>query len=486
MIGLSAYGGYVPRYRLNRMEIFKAMGWMNPGLIVQAKGERAVANFDEDSLTLAAAAGSSCLAGLERSKVDGVFFASTTAPFRERQNSNILAGALCAPENIRTADFAGSLRSGTTALLAAIEKVGFKGSGNVVVSASDCRLARTASTSEMYFGDAAAAMLVSDKNVIAEFKGSYSIAGDFVDHFRGSESRYDRQWEERWIRELGYGEFIPRVAKGVCEEHGMALTDFAKVIFPCYMAAARKEIVKALGLDPAVVQDDLQTVVGDAGAAQPLLMLGAALETAAPGDKILVIGYGNGCDALIFEATKEIEKLQNRARITATLNRKQALDNYEKMLVWRNMIPVDVGMRGEEDKMTRWSLEWRYRDTVLGLQGSKCNACGTQQFPPQRICANSACGAIDQMTPINFSEGKGKVFTYTADSLASSVNPPAVYGSIEFDGGGRTMMDFTDCTADDVAVGKQVNFSFRVKRYDAKRDATFYFWKAIPADEEVS
>ncbi len=485
MIGLSAYGGYIPRYRLNRMEIFKAMGWMNPGLITTAKGEKAVANFDEDSLTLATAAGQSCLQGLERSKVDGVYFASTTSPFRERQSSNVIAGALCAPENIRSADFAGSLRSGTSALLSAIEKVGYNG-GNMVVTAADCRLGRTASPQEMYFGDAAAALLVSDKNVIAEFKGSYSLAEDFVDHFRGANSRFNRQWEERWVRELGFNQFIPLVAKRICEQSGMAISDFAKVVFPCYMAAARKEIVKGLGLDPAVVQDDLQALVGDAGSAQPLLMLAAALETAAPGDKILLISYGNGCDAMIFEVTKEIEKLKNRQRISASLNRKHSLDNYQKMLVWRDMIPVDAGMRGEEDQMTRWSLEWRYHETVLGLQGSKCNVCGTQQFPPQRICANSTCGAIDQMTPVNLSEGGGKIFSYTADSLASSVNPPAVYGNIEFEGGGRAMMDFTDCTAEDVAVGDSVDFSFRIKRYDPKRDVTFYFWKAIPAGEEVS
>lgn len=486
MIGLSTYGGYIPRYRLNRMEIFKAMGWMNPALIAQAKGEKAVANFDEDSITLATAAGLNCLAGLERNQVDGVYFASTTAPFRERQNSNILAGALCAPENIRTADFAGSLRSGTTALLAAIEKVGFNGGGNVLVSAADCRLGKAASPQEMYFGDAAAAMLVSDKNVIAEFQGSYSMAEDFVDHFRGANSRFDRQWEERWIRQIGYSQFIPQVTQRICEEYGMTASDFAKVIFPCYIGSARKEIVKAMGLDPAAVEDDLQASVGDAGSAQPLLMLGMALESATPGDKILVIGYGNGCDALIFEVTKEIEKLRNRRRTSTSLDRKHPLDNYQKMLVWRDMIPVDVGMRGEEEQMTRWSLEWRYHDTILGLQGSKCQVCGTQQFPSQRICANSACGAIDQMTPVNLSERRGKVFTYTADSLASSVNPPAVYGNIEFDGGGRAMMDFTDCTPDDVAVGKQVDFSFRIKRYDPKRDVTFYFWKAIPTGEEVS
>ena len=83
MIGVCSYGGYVPRFRLNRGLIFNAMGWMNPANIALAKGEKAVANFDEDSITMAVAAGIDCLKGIERSKVQGVYFASTTTPSRK-------------------------------------------------------------------------------------------------------------------------------------------------------------------------------------------------------------------------------------------------------------------------------------------------------------------------------------------------------------------------------------------------------------------
>ena len=36
-----------------------------------------------------------------------------------------------------------------------------------------------------------------------------------------------------------------------------------------------------------------------------------------------------------------------------------------------------------------------------------------------------------------------------------------------------------------IAVGMAVDFSFRKKYYDPKRDITFYFWKAVPASKEV-
>lgn len=48
------------------------------------------------------------------------------------------------------------------------------------------------------------------------------------------------------------------------------------------------------------------------------------------------------------------------------------------------------------------------------------------------------------------------------------------------------MFEFADCTLDDLQVGKPVEFTFRIKYYDPKRDITFYFWKAVPVAKEVS
>ena len=72
MIGICSSGGYVPYNRLNRSLIFKSMRWINPATVANAKGEKAVANFDEDSITMAVAAGIETLKGFNLSKVKGV------------------------------------------------------------------------------------------------------------------------------------------------------------------------------------------------------------------------------------------------------------------------------------------------------------------------------------------------------------------------------------------------------------------------------
>jgi len=75
MAGITAYGGYVPLWRLGRDSIAKAWG------IASIGGEKSVDSFDEDSITMAVEAGVDCVRGLDRGKVDGLFFASTTFPY---------------------------------------------------------------------------------------------------------------------------------------------------------------------------------------------------------------------------------------------------------------------------------------------------------------------------------------------------------------------------------------------------------------------
>ena len=58
MTGIKSYGAYIPKYRLGK----ETAGWGFPA-------EKAVANFDEDSITMAVAAGMDCLRGIDRSQV---------------------------------------------------------------------------------------------------------------------------------------------------------------------------------------------------------------------------------------------------------------------------------------------------------------------------------------------------------------------------------------------------------------------------------
>src|ERR1035437_8876471 len=147
MIGIVSYGGYIPRLRLDRQSIYRLMGWSAPGLGALARGERSMANFDEDSVTMAVAAARDCMIGADKSSVGAAYLASTTLPFADRLNSGIVATALNLRSNIRTADFTGALKAGTSALLAGLD--GVADGKTILVTAADKRAAKAASSQEM-------------------------------------------------------------------------------------------------------------------------------------------------------------------------------------------------------------------------------------------------------------------------------------------------------------------------------------------------
>jgi hydroxymethylglutaryl-CoA synthase len=64
--------------------------------------------------------------------------------------------------------------------------------------------------------------------------------------------------------------------------------------------------VKKLGVDATKVVDDLAATVGNPGAAQPALLLSAALEQATPGQVVVLLSLADGADALVFRTTDAI------------------------------------------------------------------------------------------------------------------------------------------------------------------------------------
>ena len=480
MIGITSYGAYIPRLRLDRMSIVQNMGWFAPAIMMVAQGERSMCNWDEDAITMAVAASRDCLIGRDKQSLDGLYLASTTLPFADRQNAGIVSTALNLRDDIITSDFTGSQKAGSTALLTALGTIKGRAKKNILVTASDRRETKTAYFYEMWFGDGAASILVGNTDVIAEFKGSYSVSYDFVDHYRGALKKYDYVWEERWARDVGYSEIIPEAINGLMKKLDINMDQVDKLIFPCIFKAEHRKIAKALGASAEKVVDTFHEVCGETGTAHPLLMLVSVLESAQPGDRILMAGFGQGCNALYFEVTENILKLENRNGFKGSVENKKSTDNYMKWLKFRDLVQTEMGIRAEAPTQTATTVLWRERKMLLGLVGGKCRECGTPQFPKTNICVNPGCGAHKSQDDYEFADVPARVKTFTGDLLAVSVDPPHKYGIIQFEGGGRFLADFTDCEFEDLKVGLPVQVVFRRRVEDKERGFVNYFWKAVP------
>jgi len=479
-VGILRFGGYVPQSRLQRAEILKAHGWFNPGLRGLAKGERAMANWDEDPITMAFEASRDCLAGRDRDDISALYMASTSFPFLDRQNAGVVASALDLGSGVQTIDLASSQRAGTSALSVAL-KTAASGDGPILVAASEKRRAKAASPLEMTSGDGAAALLVGTGDLAAKLIGAHTETTDFVDHFRSEESEYDYTWEERWVRDEGYMKIVPSAVSALLEKTGVAASDISRFCFPAANVRVAGGIAKALGIAPEAVADTLQATCGEAGTAHALILLVHALESAKPGDRILVASFGQGCDALLFEATDAIAAGKGASGVSGHLARRFSETNYAKFQSFNGLVTMERGIRSEIDKNTGLSTHHRNVAMTQGFVGGKCTKCGTNQFPKSNICVNPNCNAVGTQVDEPFADKAAQVNSYTADQLTYSPNPPNYFGMIQFEGGGRLLSDFTDVFADSkIEVGMPMKMMFRVKDYDEARGFRRYFWKAAP------
>ena len=479
MVGITSYGAYIPWNRMKREDCVKAWGGF------AMPGERAVAYYDEDSVSMAVEAGMDCLTGVDPKKVDGLFFATTTSPYKEKQCSALMAVPLDLRADIRTADVTTSLRAGTTALALAFDTIRAGSANSVLVTAADMRVGAPAGMGEQQMGDGAAALLLGDQNVIAEILGVYSISDELAGTWRSEDDKFVRSGEDRFVMDEGYSKYVPVAIAGVLKKCGLTPKDITKVTLdpPGDPRRHGKAIAQA-GFESSQIQDPFGLVlnVGVTGCAMAPMMLIAALEDAKPGDKIIVAGSGNGADAMVLQVTDAIKKMGERRGIKKNLASKRVMPNYNDYLRWRELVPQEVARRPDRQHI-RMSANWRERKQLLGLWGVKCKKCGTPQYDngaaatgPIRICAQ--CQAQDTFDDYNFVRRKAKVFSYTQDNLAAVIDPPASVVLIEFDGGGRAFFDLTDRDPAKVEVGMPVEMTFRKLQYD--RGLTNYFWKARP------
>lgn len=471
--GISRFGAYVPRLRLDRSIIAAAHAWMAPGLKGQAKGSRAFTSWDEDAITMGVEAARDALGDAGGAGIAAVRLASTNLPYADLQNAAIVARAAGLPAGVATSDAAGSQRAGTSALLQAL-----KGGETSLVIGSDNPFAKPASSQELSFGAGAAAFVVSSENIAARLIGSATVADVFVDHFRSADAESDYNWEERWVRDEGYAKIVPGAVKAALADAQIAIGDVQHFVMPSYLKGAADAVAKKLKF-AGTVAGGLEDGVGYAGAAHALLMLAATLEKAEPGERILLVGFGQGADVLIFQATDAIKSAAPVRGVAGSIAAAVPTDSYLRMLSFYNGIEAEWGMRSEKSAKTALTEQYRSAGQLEGFNAGKCGSCGTVQFPQLQYCVK--CHASnDQFEDLPLRDAVAEVLTSTADWLSYYPAPPLWVGFVKFESGARVLMEMVDVGKDGIDTGAKLSMVYRIKEKDRQRGYNRYFWKATP------
>jgi 3-hydroxy-3-methylglutaryl CoA synthase len=474
MAGIISYGAYVPIYRLSR-EILSQQ-WGTP----KGRGEKAIANADEDSITMAVEAAIDCMNGIDRSSIDGLYLASASLPYREKQCASIVAAAADLRKDILTIDLANSLRSGTSALSLALDSVTAGSAKKVLVVASDCRVPPPNSPFEPLFGDGAAAFIIGDADIAVSIEGRYTVSSDFIDIWKKDKGdTYIRAWEDRFIFDEGYMPILKGAVTDFMKKNNLSPKDITKAVFYALDARGHTRMANALGFDVKTqVQEPMFGVLGNTGTAFAMMQLVAALEEAKPGDRILLANYGDGADVYLLKVEEGIEKIRERRGIKKHLASKMMLSNYGKYLRYRDLMEweqVPVSTRTHQES----SLNVIYREEAALTRGHghRCKVCGHVQFPPQRVCM--WCQAKDQLEEVRISDKKGELFTFSLDDRATfALDLPNVFSVVNLEGGGRVYGQMTDRDPSQVKVGMPIELTFR--KFHEGSGFHNYSWKCRP------
>lgn len=468
---VSSIGTYLPRLRLSRAAIAAATGWLSGSS--GGKGTRTLAFWDEDSLTMAVAAARDCLSHVatDRAGIEALTFATVTPHFATPQSGALMhAGLRLAPHCI-VQDHGGTPRATLAALHAALEA-----GRPALIAGSDLAVEPAGSAAEQRSGDGGAAILVGLGDALLRYRGGTSVSSPFVDRYRAIGVHAPVNWEERWIREEGVLGHMPEAITDALARAHLSPADIQHFVMPSPVAGAAKAVADQARLSNAQLAPDLIAECGDTGNAHAIMMLAGALADVRPGDRILVAQFGQGATALIFEATDAVTRFQ--PSMPLQLARGIAENAYLKLPIFRGQLDWDRGLRARTPINEALSTAYRRADALLGFIGGRCRETGTVQFPPSRLSVAEGMH-LDTQEPWPLADRHGTIITTTADRLAFSRSPPNCYGLVDFDGGGRLMMDFTDPDAEQLDHQARVAFAFRVKDIDETTGWRRYFWKAV-------
>ena len=510
MAGIVAYGAYVPYHRLQRSEIGAVLGEGG------GKGSRAVASYDEDATSMGVEAGRVAIRTAPAGPVpERIFFATASPPYLDKTNAAVIHAALDLPASALAVDFGGAVRSGVGALLAAADA-----RVPTLVVLSDVRTGLPGGADEKEGGDAAAAFLFADDGaparpvaieahggpgarpvalgaagqdpgggggggggrgapVLAELIASASTTEEFLDRWRTPGAPASRVWEERFGEHV-YGPLADAAFADALKQAGLSPGDVDHLVVAGLAGRAVKRFAGGAGVRADAVTPDLTTVIGNAGTAQPGVLLADVLDRAAPDQTIAVVVLADGATVLLFRTTAALAERRSQPTVAAQIAAGNDGLRYATFLTWRGLLAKEPPRRPDPDAPAAPPSHRRER-YKFGFVGGRCEQCGAVHLPPVRVCVK--CGAVDRMTDLPMADAVGTVATFTVDRLAYTPSPPLVAAVIDFPEGGRFRCQLTDVDHTALAIGDRVEMTFR-RMLTAGNGVHNYFWKARPARGE--
>lgn len=344
-VGIVGFGSYIPRNRIKTSEI--ASVWRkNPDEINKSLGitEKAVADFDEDTVTMGIEASRNALlmAKIPPSKIGAIYVGSESHPYAVNPSSTIIGEALGTGNEYLAADLEFACKAGTAGMQNIAGLLEAKIIHYGLAIGSDSSQAKPHDVLEYTAGAGSAAFILGsqEKEFLVKILDFCSYSSDTPDFWRRDGIPYPSH-QGRFTGEPAYFAHVIAASENLLKKTKLTSSDFAYGVFHMPNGKFPCEVGKRLGftseqLSPSLIVNQ----IGNPYSASSLLGLCAVLEKAKPEQLIFLTSYGSGAgaDSFILKTTKLLTTARKRARgISYYLENKNYI-NYPEYLKYTKKI----------------------------------------------------------------------------------------------------------------------------------------------------
>ena len=316
-VGIVGFGSYLPYFRLKAKTIAKNWGLSlesNQGLGVEQK---AVADFDEDCLTMAVEASKLAIkrAQIKPSQIGAVFCGSESHPYAVKPTGTILGNILGIGNDYYCADLQFACKAGTAGLqiVGAMIEADMIDYGLVV--GTDKSQARPGDALEYTAAAGAASFVLGRKKeeIAADLIMTSSFSSDTPDFWRRQGCEFPEH-TGRFSGEPGYFYHLKKCLKNFFKKSKKRPLDFDHVVLHMPNNKFPLKLAEEFGFDFACFKTGLIVAqLGNCYSASSLLGLIAVLEQTKAGADILLASYGSGAGSDAFWLKSKRPLLEKRA-----------------------------------------------------------------------------------------------------------------------------------------------------------------------------
>ncbi|MCA9385874.1 hydroxymethylglutaryl-CoA synthase [Candidatus Dojkabacteria bacterium] len=319
-MGIVSYGAYIPPYRITVKEIARTWG-ADALKIEQGLGliEKSVPGLDEDTATNAVNAAFQAIERFgvkEAQSIGAIYVGSESHPYAVKPTAGIVGEALNIGNEWTAADLEFACKAGTAGIQAVIGLVESKRIKLGLAIGADTAQGAPGDALEYSAASAGAAFLLGTKKCIAKVIHTTSYTTDTPDFWRREHVQFPKHGG-RFTGKPAYEQHVLAATQQLIRDTDITVEDVDHVVFHMPNGKFPKVVAKKLGVTSSQLEKGFVVpMVGNSYSASSLVGLASVLDSAQPGEKILLTSYGSGAgsDSFLFEVTDEIVEYREKAK----------------------------------------------------------------------------------------------------------------------------------------------------------------------------